>query len=102
MDHHLQFQIPVILHGSLFAEMHCPKQFLERRYGNPVLWVLANFSEPAKEMSEWKDNEEGRGMRSASSLAALPQGENCTQVDNYRIRICVIFFFFFFLLCNRV
>lgn len=88
LDHHLQFQIPVILHGSLIAEMHCLKQFLQ----NPVLQVLANFYEPAKKMSKWKDNEEGCGTCCASSISAQPQGENCTQADSYKIRIHVNFF----------
>lgn len=93
MDHHLQLQIPIIFHGLFFAEMHCLKQILESCYGNPVLWVLANFYEPAKEMSKLKDNEEGCGMHSTSSIFAQPHGENCAQVDNYKIRIHVSFVF---------
>lgn len=92
LDHHLQIQIPAILHGLLLAEMHCLKQVLERYYGNPVLWVLANFYEPAKKMSKFKDNKEGCGMHHASSTFAQSQGENCTQIDNYKIRIHVSFF----------
>lgn len=93
LDHHLLFLIPVILHGLLFAEMHYLKQILERCYGNPVLWVLVNIYEPAKKMSKSKDNEEGCGIHSASSIFAQPHGEDCTQVDNYKIRIHVSFVF---------
>lgn len=87
LDHHLRLQIPVIFHGLLFAEVHCLKQILESCYGNSVLWILANFSERAKEMSKSKDNEEGCGMHSTTSIFAQPHRENYTQVDNYKIRI---------------
>lgn len=95
MDHHLQFQIPVMLQGFLFAEMHCLKQILERCYGNPVLWVPENFHETAKKMSKSENNEEGCSMHSASSIFAEPQGENHTQVDHYNIRIHVSVFCLF-------
>lgn len=46
---------------------------------------FASFHEPAK-MSKLEENEEGGGMHDASAISAQPEGENCTQVDNYNIR----------------
>lgn len=57
LDHHLQFQIPVMLYGFLFAETHSLKEILERCYDNLVLWVLENVRETAKKLSKSENNE---------------------------------------------
>lgn len=46
-------------------------------------------------MSELKDNEEDCSLHSAPSVFAQHQGENHTQVGNYKIRIHVSFLFFY-------
>lgn len=75
---------PAIWHPCdlLLAEMHSLNQILERCDDNPVLWIFANFYEPAKKMSKLKNNEENCSMHSAFSTFAQLQRENSTQVDN--------------------